>query len=501
MSLYNLFQKGLAELRRYLNNVLNKGWIKLSMSFVDASILFVLKKDEELRLCVNYKDLNAIIIKNSHFLSLITKMLNRLCKVKRFIKLNLRNVYHRIQIKKNDEWKTAFRTRYEHFEYHIMSFDLTNASATFQIYINKALRRLVDVICVICLNDILIFNENSTKHRRHVQQVLERLKNFELYVNLKKCEFDMEEVEFLDFIVFTKKIQMNSKRIQIIKKWSKSKIYREVQIFLKFLNFYKRFIYRYFKIIASLTSLLKNDEKEKKNPLKWSNEIEQAFRQLKNIFMSISFLIHYDFLKRNRVKNDVFNFAVAGDFNQQNENDNWRSMTFWSRKMIFAEQNYEIYDQELLTIVVAFKQWRYYLKSNFYSIKVLSDHNSLKRLMTKKELNSRQARWTQVLATYDFEIFHRSSNRNSADDPLRRSDYEKISSLKITLLSTLQNKLTLSSSEKSLTHNERKNSIELILVLQLTEISIKFDTKLAKLTRNRRNILTELALMFKLIDI
>ena len=121
--------------------------------------------------------------------------------------------------------------------------------------------------------------------------------------------------------------------------------------------------------------------------------------------------------------------------------------------------------------------------------------------MMKKELNSRQARWAQILAVYDFEIFHCSNNKNSADDSSRRFDYEKISSLKITLLSTLQNKLTLSSNEKSLVQNERKNSIELIFVLQLAEMSIKFDAKFAKLTRNRRDILTELVLMFKLIDI
>ena len=121
--------------------------------------------------------------------------------------------------------------------------------------------------------------------------------------------------------------------------------------------------------------------------------------------------------------------------------------------------------------------------------------------MTKKELNTKQVRWTQILAAYDFEIFYRSSNKNSANDPLRRSDYEKISSLKILLLSTLQNKLTLSSNEESLTQSERENSIELILVLQLAEVSIRFDAKLVKLTRNRQNILIRLTLILKLIDI
>ena len=142
----------------------------------------------------------------------------------------------------------------------------------------------------------------------------------------------------------------------MIKEWFKSKIYREVQIFLGFVNFYKRFIYCYFKITAPLTSLLKgNENKKKKNSLKWPNEVEQTFRQFRNIFMSISFFTHYDFLKRNRVETDISNFTVASILSQQNENDNWRSMTFWSRKMISAEQNYEIYDQKLLIIVVAFK--------------------------------------------------------------------------------------------------------------------------------------------------
>ena len=154
-----------------------------------------------------------------------------------------------------------------------------------------------------------------------------------------------------------------------------------------------------------------------------------------------------------------------------------------------------------MIIVTAFKQWRHYLKNSFYSIEILSDHNNLKRLMMKKELSSKHARWAQILAVYDFKIFHRSSNKNFANDPSRQFDYKKILSLKIILLLTLQNKLTLSSDEKSLTQNEWKNSIELIIVLQLIRMSIKFDTEFTKLTRNRRNILIELAFMFKLIDI
>ena len=138
-------------------------------------ILFILKKDEELQLCVNYRELNQVIIKNRHSLSLISETLNRLSEVKYFIKLNLKNVYHQICIKKGDEWKTVFHTHYSHFEYMIMLFELVNASATFQAYINWVLVRLIDIFCVIYLNNILIYSEILNQHYKHIKKVLERL--------------------------------------------------------------------------------------------------------------------------------------------------------------------------------------------------------------------------------------------------------------------------------------------------------------------------------------
>ena len=130
------------------------------------------------------------------------------------------------------------------------------------------MRKLIDVICVVYLNDILIYSNDSTKHWRHVRIMLKRFKQYQLYINLKKCQWIIDKIEFLNFIVFIEKIQMNQKRVKIIKKWFKSKIYRELQIFLDFVNFYRRFIYEYSRIIDSLTSLLKkNKNKKNKNHL------------------------------------------------------------------------------------------------------------------------------------------------------------------------------------------------------------------------------------------
>ena len=169
--------------------------------------------------------------------------------------------------------------------------------------------------------------------------------------------------------------------------------------------------------------------------------------------------------------------------------------------MIFAERDYEIFNQKLLIIIAASKQWKYYLKNNFYSIKMLSDHNNLKKLMMKKKLNFKQVRWAQILTVYNFKIFHRSNNKNSVNDSSKRFNYKKVSTLNTKLLSTLQNKLTLSLNEELLTQSDQKNSIKLTFVLQLTEILINIDAKLIDLIRNRRKILTELISMFKLIDI
>jgi len=254
----------LMTLKQYLNNVLAKEWIKHFVSSTDASILFILKKNDSLHLCMNYWDLNKIIVKNHHSLSLISETLDRLSKVKQFTKLNLKNIYHCLRIWHEDEWKMMFHTHYNHFKYMIMLFDLINTSVIFQTYINKILTKLLNDFCVIYLNDILIFFVEKTDHVNHVKQILEKLRKFKLYASLKKCEFFIIKVNFLKFVVFTKSVSMNLSRINIIKTWFRSKMYQEIQVFLRFINFYQRFIHHYFQIAESLTELLKNSVKDVK---------------------------------------------------------------------------------------------------------------------------------------------------------------------------------------------------------------------------------------------
>ena len=442
--LYNLSQTELSELRRYLEESLHKGWIRHSTSSAGAPILFVPKKDGGLRLCVDYRGLNAVTVKNRHPLPLITKTLDRLCGAKVFTKLDLKDAYHRIRIREGDEWKTAFRTRYGHFEYMVMPFGLANAPATFQAYINRALAGLVDVTCVVYLDDILIYSSDPAEHWQHVKQVLERLRQFQLYASLKKCQFYTTHVEFLGFVVSTEGVAMDAERVATIKDWPKPKTYRDVQVFLGFANFYRRFIYGYSSIAAPLTDLLKGSKDGKKpGPLQWTEGADVAFRHLRDTFASAPFLRHYDPNEKLRLETDASGYGLGAVLSQQDQDGHWRPVAFWSRKLIPAEQNYEVHDQELLAIVAAMKQWRHYLEGSPYTIAVLTDHNNLKGFMKQKELNSRQARWALKLAAYDFEIFHRAGKLNPADAPSRRPDYEGASPLNTKLLPTLQNKLAL----------------------------------------------------------
>ena len=187
--------------KKYITEQLNKEFIVFFKFSANASVLFVLKKDEDLRLCVDDKKLNVIIIKNWHFLFFIQKTMNHLIGTKKFIKRDIQHAYNMIRIKKNDEWKTAFRIKYDHFKYKIVLFELINAFVIFQHYINKAFADYLNIFVFIYLNDIFIYSANDEKHTKHVRMVLFKLRQYNLYCKIKKCRFQIIWVDYLKFII------------------------------------------------------------------------------------------------------------------------------------------------------------------------------------------------------------------------------------------------------------------------------------------------------------
>ena len=263
------------------------------------SIFFISKKSSELHLCVDYQDLNIITIKNQYSLFLISELLDCLDDSTVFSKIDLKNIYHCIQIHEEDEWKTVFQTQYDHYEYLVVFFSLINTSVTFQVYINRVLQGLVDDFCVIYLDDILIFFKSEEEHQKHLELVIECLQQAELYTNSKKCEFFKLKLEYLEFIINSKNLQMNSAHVQTISEWHNHlfKIYQDIQIFIRFCNFYWHFIYNFFSIVQFLYQLLhsmKNDEKSEFIADNWQKFQQEVFEQLINAFISASVLCHYN---------------------------------------------------------------------------------------------------------------------------------------------------------------------------------------------------------------
>ena len=177
------------------------GKIRESQSPVGYSIIFIPKKDGSLRLCVDYQDLNHIMIKNSYPLPLISELQDRLQGAQWFTTLNIPDAYNRIRIKEGDEWKTAFRTHYSHYEYLVILFRLTNAPATFQSYINNVLRKYLDNFIIVYLDDIIIYSKTKKEHVKQVTEVFQILQNANLKIKLSKSEFYKQEMKFLGFII------------------------------------------------------------------------------------------------------------------------------------------------------------------------------------------------------------------------------------------------------------------------------------------------------------
>ncbi|SCZ91750.1 BZ3500_MvSof-1268-A1-R1_Chr5-1g07649 [Microbotryum saponariae] len=396
--LYPLSEKELQALSTWIDENLSKGFIRPSTSPAGAPILFVRKKDGSLRLCVDYRGFNAVTLKNRYPLPLIPEALDRLRSAKIFTKLDLRSGYNLVRIKGGDEWKTAFRTRYGHFECLVMPFGLTNAPAAFQHLMNSIFRDLLDVTVLVYLDDILIFSDSPSDHVVHVQEVLRRLIDNRLYCNPKKCEFHQTSTEYLGFIISPDGVSMSPSKVDSITSWPAPTTLKELQQFLGFANFYRRFIQGYSRIISPLTRLLK-----KGAVFDFDSLALAAFNRLKSLFASDIVLRHYDPSLPCVIESDASDYAISAILSQSVDSQ-LRPVAFFSRKMTPAEQNYEIHDKELLAI--------------------FTDHNALQYFQTTKVLTRRQARWSETVNHLNYIIKYRPGAQNNKADALsRRPDF------------------------------------------------------------------------------
>ncbi len=400
------------ELRHYLNENLSKDFIRVSCFQTIVSVLFIKKLKEELCFCVNYQDLNAITVKNQYSLSLISETLNHLSRAKIFIKLNIISAFNQLQIKEEDEAFIVFCTRFELFKYLVMLFNLCNESVSFQKYINNTLCKHLNKFCTAYLNDILIYFDNELKHEIHVKLILWKLQEADLQMNIIKCEFHVTQVSYLELIIIIEEIKMNSSKIDIIVNWLILINVKNVQSFLDFANFYKRFIYDYSRIAISLTCFIRKDVF-----FVWIQKCQIAFNILKKVFTFKIILCHYNSDHKIVIEIDASNYVFKDILFQYDENEVLHSVAYFFKKHNSVECNYKIYDKELMIIVYAFEEWCSELEDFICSVEMITDHKNLEYFMSIKQLSCHQARWSEFLFKFNYHItycFNKIDDKSNA---------------------------------------------------------------------------------------
>ena len=419
-SIYSMSPVELEVLRKYIGENLRKGFIRHSQSSCGAPVLFVKKADGSLRLCVDYRGLNKITTKNRYPLPLIGEMLDRISRAKYFTKFDIRDGYNRLRMAEGEEWKTAFRCRYGLYEYTVMPFGLCSAPGTFQHYMNDTFREFLDKFLIVYLDDFLIYSDSLAEHKRHVRSVLERLREAGLYLKPSKCQFHMQEVAFLGFIVGPNGIQMDPTKVEAITTWPVPKSVHEVRVFLGLAYFYRRFIQYFSKVAAPITELLRKNRR-----FQWTSGAQAAFDSLRNSFTTAPALRHFDPSLPTILEADASDYAVGAVISQRDpESGRLHPITFHSRKFNSAELNYEIYDKEMLAIVETMDHYRHYFEGLGQTTTIFSDHRNLLWFTETKVYNRRQARWAEKMSRFDFKIVFRPGKQGGKPDALsRRPDY------------------------------------------------------------------------------
>ncbi|KAI2647070.1 Transposon Tf2-6 polyprotein [Labeo rohita] len=375
--LYSLSAAEHQAMEEYVAEGLRAGTIRPSSSPAAAGFFFVKKKDG-----------------NRHPLPLTNTALDALSGARFFTKLDLRSAYNLVRIREGDEWKTAFITPTGHYETLVMPFGLCNSPSVFQQFISDVLRDILGRWCYAYLDDILVYSKTLEEHTQHVRAVLRRLLAHQLYCKLEKCAFHQHTTTFLGFVISSQGVAMDPQKLEAVRSWPLPTSLKQLQRFLGFANFYRRFIQGFSATAAPLTALTKPS----RGDFQLTPEAVQAFKKLCHLFTTAPVLIHPDRCGHEKL----------------------HPCSFFSRKFNPTQQRYGVGDRELLAIKWALEEWRHWLQGGSDPFTVWTDHQNLTVIRQTKQLNPRQARWALFFEHFNFQLSYRPGSKNTKADAISR---------------------------------------------------------------------------------
>jgi hypothetical protein len=356
-SVYRLTPPEKIALKEYIEDGLKRGTLRRSEAPDACSFFFIDKKDGKLRPVQDYRPLNAITRKNMAPIPLIPELINKLLGARFFTKLDIRWGYNNIRIREGDEWKITFKTPLGLYESLVMNFGLCNAPATFQTFMDTKFAPLIDTgHVVVYLDDILIFSDNTGKLEHLTHQVLQLLLDLDLFLRPEKCSFNQTSVEYLGLIISEGELRMDPVKLAAVKNWPKPKTVKDIQKFLGFCNFYRRFVKAYSELARPLFDLTKKGE-----PFIWTDRHDRSFMGLQDALTSSPVLLLPDYGKPFTVYTDASDYATGAILEQDDALGRSHPVALYSKSLQPAERNYEIHDKELLAIIHALRHFRHYL--------------------------------------------------------------------------------------------------------------------------------------------
>ncbi|KAJ0521711.1 putative nucleotidyltransferase, Ribonuclease H [Helianthus annuus] len=407
---HRLAPSELEELFMQLQELLEKGFIHPSSSPWGAPVLFMKKKDGTFRMCIDYRELNKVTMKNRYPLPRIDDLFDQLQGSSFYSKIDLRSGYHQLRVREEDVSKTAFRTRYGHYEFLVMPFGLTNAPAVFMDLMNRVCKPYLDKFVIVFIDDILIYSKSQEEHEQHLRLILELLRKKQLYAKFSKCDFWLREVHFLGHVVNKDGIHVDLSKVESIKNWPAPCTPIEIRQFLGLAGYYRRFIKDFPKIAQPLTSLT-----QKGVTYRWGDAQESAFQHLKDRLCSAPIL---------SLPEGTDDFVVYYDTSIQGlgcvlmQRD--KVIAYASRQLKVHERNYTTHDLELGAVVFALKVWRHYMYGTKCTI--YTNHRSLEHIFKQKGLNMHQCRWVELLNDYECGTKYHPGKANVVADALSRKD-------------------------------------------------------------------------------
>jgi len=401
-------------LEEEISKLLEDGIISPSESPWSAPVVIVKKKNGKLRLCVDYRQLNAVTIRDQYPLPRIDELLDSFKDCHYFSTIDLASGFWQVEMKPEDKPKTAFITKQGLFEFNVMPFGLTNAPATFQRLMNTVFREYIDKFIVVYIDDTTIYSKTFEEHLIHLRMTFDKLRQAGLKVQPDKCHFGKTSLPFLGYIIGKDGIKPDPAKVEKVQNFPAPTNLTELRGFVGLASYYRRFIINFAKIASPLHKLFHKDQ-----PYNWTSKQQAAFEELKKHLTTAPILTYPDFTKPFILFTDASTLGLGAVLSQKDNEGKERVIAYASRRVSNAEANYSITELECLAVVWAIKLFRPYLQSHI-PFELITDHSALKWLVHKPNPPGRLARWIMTLRDYNFTVTHKKGKTHSNVDPLSR---------------------------------------------------------------------------------